>query len=129
VLTIILAVSMFTGCGSKNAVVGILAVLWAFSLYSIRRYLYDFFKEKQVNIDRFKSGLIGIIVLFSVSFIGMIIINGSISNQTYGMYSNALSLTGGTYFLGITAILTWIFFIKKLEKDISTKNVHTAKGK
>lgn len=99
-----------------------LTVLLVLSIYFLGRFTYEFFSKNEKNIGRFKSGLICTIILFVVCFFGMLIINSTISDKTYGLYSEALSLTGGAYFTGIAAVLAKIFLVKKFEEETNQKN-------
>lgn len=104
----------------------VLTVLLVLPIYFLGKYIYVYFSKKAVDIRLFRLGLIYIIVLFAVCFIGMLIINSTISAETSGIYSEALSLTGIAYFVGIAAIVARILLVKKLQEEINKKNTANA---
>lgn len=103
----------------------VLTFLFLMSIYFLGKYIYKFFSKKVIDAKLFRLGLLFIILLFAVCFIGMLTINSSVSDNTYGLYNDALSLTGIAYFTGIAAIVARILLVKKLEQEIDKKMIRS----
>ncbi|MEL4107051.1 zinc ribbon domain-containing protein [Oscillospiraceae bacterium WX1] len=103
------------------AFIVLLFVVMLVSMAFFAVYLFHLFKNKTVKTKIFTGGLVCTSVLFTVSLIGMFVVNGIVSNETYGIVTDMLSLTFGAYLTGIISILALIFLPKRLDAETNRR--------
>jgi hypothetical protein len=114
-------VSSIQEAGTFSAIAIILSLvlggLMIYAIYAFASYIYNYARYKNLETDRLKKGLNTVVVLFALSFLGMLIINAVVSSESYGLVRETLALTFWAYAAGVIAIIARIFLPNMMEKE------------